>query len=130
MSRRRPLACASACICVLRPPRERPTACFCSPLAARCRAVRLHVRGVDHLRVCGSSVSSKPPEQIFPYAPPRPAPKTIIDCCRRTILRRAIAPATATFQHLHDAPDDAALVRPLHPPSIPPQGRLHPTSFL
>src|ERR1700746_1285587 len=31
-ARRRPLASASACIFVLRPPRERPTACFCSPL--------------------------------------------------------------------------------------------------
>src|SRR5579862_4295195 len=32
MAMRRPLASASACIFVLRPPRERPTACFCSPL--------------------------------------------------------------------------------------------------
>ena len=32
---RRPLASASAWIFVLRPPRERPTACFCSPLFPR-----------------------------------------------------------------------------------------------
>jgi hypothetical protein len=32
MAMRRPLASASASIFVLRPPRERPTACFCSPL--------------------------------------------------------------------------------------------------
>src|ERR1041385_190831 len=33
MARRRPLASASAWIFVLRPPRERPIACFCSPVA-------------------------------------------------------------------------------------------------
>ena len=64
---------------VLRHPAERPTACFCSPLSARCRAMRFHVRGVDHLCVCGSSVSSKLPEQVFPDATPRPAHKAIID---------------------------------------------------
>src|SRR5207245_6203073 len=130
MARRRPLASASACIFVLRPPRERPTACFCSPFSARCRAVRLHVRGVDYLRVCGSSVSSKPPEQIFPYATPRPAHKAIIDRCRRTILGRAIAPATATFQHVHDAADDAAIVRPLDAPYIRRQVRFDPIPLL
>jgi hypothetical protein len=35
---------ASAWIFVLRPPRERPTACFCSLFSARCRAVRFDVR--------------------------------------------------------------------------------------
>src|SRR5260370_33195346 len=64
------------------PPRERPTACFCSPLF-RPLPSGAPSRGVDHLRVCGSSVSSKPPEQIFPYATPRPAHKAIIDRCRR-----------------------------------------------
>ena len=98
MARRRPLASASACIFVLRPPRERPTACFCSPFSARCRAMRFHVRGVDHLCVCGSSVSCKLPEQVFPDATPRPAHKAIIDRCRRSILGRAVAPATAAFQ--------------------------------
>src|SRR5207244_3201901 len=42
-------------------------------------------------------------ERIFPHATPRPAHKTIIDRCRRTILGRAIAPATAAFQNVHDA---------------------------
>ena len=39
----------------------------------RRRAVCFHVRGVDHLRVRGSSVPSKFPEQVFPDAAPRPA---------------------------------------------------------
>jgi len=47
-----------------------------APLSTRCRAVRFHVRGVDHLRVGGSSVPSKLPEQVFPDAAPRPAHNT------------------------------------------------------
>ena len=35
---------------VLRPPRERPTACFCSPFPPAAERVRLDVRGVDHVR--------------------------------------------------------------------------------
>jgi hypothetical protein len=85
--------------------------------------MRFHVRGVDHLRVCGSSVSSKLPEQVFPDATPRPAHKAIIDRCRRSILGRAIAPATAAFQNMHDAADDAAVVRPLDAPYIRRQMR-------
>jgi len=38
MAIRRPLTSASAWIFVLRPPRERPTACFCSPLFRRPRS--------------------------------------------------------------------------------------------
>jgi hypothetical protein len=38
MAIRRPLASASAWIFVLRPPRERPTACFCSPLFRHLRS--------------------------------------------------------------------------------------------
>jgi hypothetical protein len=85
--------------------------------------MRFHVRGVDHLCVCGSSVSSKLPEQVFPDATPRPAHKAIIDRCRRSILGRAIAPATAAFQNMHDAADDAAVVRPLDAPYIRRQMR-------
>jgi hypothetical protein len=43
---------------------------------------------------------------------PRPAHKAVIDRCRRTIVGRAIAPATAALQHVHDAADDAAIVHP------------------
>jgi hypothetical protein len=58
-------------------------------------------------------VPSKLPEQIFPDAAPRPAHKAVIDRCRGTILGRAIAPATAAFEHMHDAADDAAIIHPL-----------------
>jgi hypothetical protein len=129
IARRRPRASASAWTFVLRPPLERPIACFCSPFSARCRAVRFDVRGVDHLRGCRSSVSGKFPEQIFPDPTPRPAHEAVINRrrrSRRTIDRRAIAPATAAFQHLHDAADDAAVVHPLNPADIRGQEWLNP----
>jgi hypothetical protein len=86
--------------------------------------------GVDRLRVDRSSIPSKLPEQIFPDATPRPAHKAIIDRCRRSILGRAIAPATAAFQNMHDAADDAAVVRPLDAPYIRRQMRLDPSPLL
>src|SRR5262249_15626811 len=94
--------------------------------STRCRAVRFHVRGIDHLRVCGSSVPSELPEQVFPDAAPCPAHKAVIDRCRRTILRRAIAPAAAALQYMHDAADDSAIIRPLDAPDIRRQVRLDP----
>src|SRR5258708_23152883 len=100
------------------------------PFSTRCRAVRFHVRGVDHLRVGGSSVPGKLPEQVFPDAAPRPAHKAVIDRCRRTILGRAIAPATAALQHMHDAADDAAIVHPLDAPDIPRQVKFDPLPLL
>jgi hypothetical protein len=110
MAMRRPLASASAWIFVLRPPRERPTACFCSPFSARCRAVRLDVRGVDHLRVRGSSIPRKLPEQVFPDATPCPAHEAIVDRRRRAICFRAIAPAAATLKHVYDSADHAPII--------------------
>jgi hypothetical protein len=57
---------------------------------------------------------------------PRPAHEAVIDRRRRTIGHRAIAPATAAFQHLHDAADDAAVVHPLDLADIRRQERLDP----
>jgi len=48
------------------------------------------------------------------------------DGCRRTILGRAIAPATAALQHVHNAADDAAIVHPLDAPDICRQLRFDP----
>ena len=100
------------------------------PCSSRCRAVRFHVRGIDHLRVCGSSVPSELPEQVFPDAAPSPAHKAVIDRCRSAIFRRAIAPATAALQYMHDAADDSAIVRPLDAPDICRQVRLDPFPLL
>ena len=130
MAIRRPLASASAWIFVLRPPRERPTACFFSPFSAGCGAVGFHVGRVDHLHACGSSVPGEPPEQIFPDAAPRPPNKPIVDRRRRTVFGRAIAPAAAAFQHMHDAADDAPIVRSLHASNVRRQVWLDPFPLL
>src|SRR5262249_23794495 len=63
-------------------------------------------------------------------AAPRPAHKAIINRCRRTILGRAITPATATVQHMHDTADDAAIIRPLDPAHIRRQVRFDPLPLL
>src|SRR5439155_21243385 len=59
-----------------------------------------------------------------------PAHEAVIDRRRRAILGRAIAPATATLQHVHDAADDAAIVRPLDAPYIRRQVRFDPIPLL
>jgi hypothetical protein len=92
--------------------------------------MRFDVRRIDHLCVGGSSVPSKLPEQILPDAPPRPTHKAIIDRCRRTILRRAIAPATAALQYMYDTADDPAIICPLHTPYIRRQMRFYPLPLL
>jgi hypothetical protein len=92
--------------------------------------VRFDVRGVDHLGVCRSPVSGKFPEQIFPDPTPRPAHEAVIDRRRRPIDRRAIAPATTAFQHLHDAADDAAVIHPLNPADIRRQEWFDPLPLL
>ena len=89
-----------------------------------------HVRGLDHLRVRGSSLSGKLSEQIFPDAAPCPANKSVIDRRRRAIFGWAIAPAAAAFQHMHDAADDAPIVRSFDPSHIRRQTRLDPPPLL
>ena len=77
-----------------------------------------------------AAAPSKLPEQVFPDATPRPAHKAIIDRCRRTIFGRAITPATAAFQHMHNAADDAAIIRPFDAPYIRRQMRFYPLPLL
>jgi hypothetical protein len=91
--------------------------------------VMRHVE-IDHLRVCRSPLASKLPEQVFPYAAPRPAHKAIIDRRRKTVFRRAIELAAAAFQHMYDAADDAAIVRPLNAPYIRRQTSFDPLPLL
>jgi hypothetical protein len=88
--------------------------------------MRFDVRGVDHLRVCGSPVPSKLPEQVFPDATPRPAHEAVIDRRRRTISFRAIAPAAATLEHVHDPADHTSVICSLDAAHIRRQMRLNP----
>ena len=79
------------------------------------RAVRFDVRGIDHLRIRRSSTPGQFPEQVFPDAAPSPTHKAVIDRGWRTVLGRAIAPATTAFQHMDNAADHTAIFRPRRP---------------
>ena len=92
--------------------------------------MRFYVRRIDHLHVCGSSVSGKLSEKVFPDATPRPADKAIIDRRRRTILGRAIAPAATGFQDMHDTADNTPIVNSLDTSHIRRQIRLNPLPLL
>jgi hypothetical protein len=87
--------------------------------------MRFDMRGVDHLRVCGSPVPGKLSEQVLPNAAPRPANKAIVDCRWRTIGFRAVAPATTALENMHNAADDAAIIYPLDTAHIRRQMRLN-----
>src|ERR1700674_4720959 len=87
--------------------------------------MRFDMRGVDHLRVCGSPVPSKLPEQVFPDATPCPAHEAVIDRGRRTISFRAIAPAAATLKHVHDPADHAPVICSLNAAYIRRQMRFN-----
>ena len=127
MAIKRPLASASACIFVLRPARERPTACFCSPLFWPLPSgALLHAwsRSSAHLRPASSRNS-------FSQMPRRAQrAKRLLDRRRRAIRRRAITPAAAAFEHMHDATDHAPIVCSLLAPHIRRQMRLDPGPLL
>jgi hypothetical protein len=128
MERRRPLASASAWIFVLRPPRERPIACFCSPfLCARGRTVRLDVRAVDHLDLARSTPPGKLTEQLLPDAALGPTGKAVVDRRVRTVLRRAILPTAAALQHVQDAAQHPSVVHTLLAPHVGRQVRFNPS---
>jgi hypothetical protein len=88
------------------------------------------MRGIYHLRIRRSAKSGQFPEQVFPQAAPRPAHEPIIDRRRRTVLGRAIAPAAAAFENVHDAADDPAIINPLHTANIGRQVRLDPSPLI
>jgi hypothetical protein len=84
------------------------------------------VRGIDHLRIGGSSVPSKLAEPIFPDAAPCPAHEAAIDRRMRAIFGRAIAPAAAALEHTHDPADNAAIIHPLDAPHVRRQVSFNP----
>jgi hypothetical protein len=89
-----------------------PSCCACLfPLfSTRWRAVRFGVWGVDHPGAGRSPISGQFPEQIFPDSAPRPADKSVADR-RRWATGRATTPATAAFQPMPNAADDATIPR-------------------
>jgi hypothetical protein len=92
--------------------------------------MRLDVGGVDHLRVRRSTVTGEFPEQVFPYAAPRPSSEAIVDRRRRPVGFGTIRPAAAAFQHVYDAADDAAIILSLDTTHIGWQVGLDPPPLL
>jgi hypothetical protein len=75
--------------------------------------MRIDVHGLDRLHIRVTAILGKFSEQGLPNAAARPAHEAIVDRRRRTIFERAVAPATAALEHVHDAADHPAIVRPL-----------------
>jgi hypothetical protein len=92
--------------------------------------VRFDVRGVDHLRARRPSIPGKLPEHVFPDTAPGPAHKPVINRCRGTIFGRAVAPAAAASQNVHDATDDAAIICSLYAAHILRQVRFDPLPLI
>jgi len=92
--------------------------------------MRFDVSGVDHLRVRRSTIAGELPEQVFPYAAPRPPSEAIVDRCRRSVGFGTIGPAATAFQHVYNAADNAAIVLPLDTAHIGWQVRLDPLPLL
>lgn len=99
-------------------------------LSTRCQAERFDIRGVDHLRVCQLYGASKLPEQISQDAAPCQAHKAIINRHCGITFERTIAPATAAFQDVRNAANDAAVVHSLVPSHICWQTEFDPISLL
>jgi hypothetical protein len=128
---RRPLASASARIFVFRPPRERPTACFCSPtFSARCRAVCFDVSRIDHLRVRRTPVSGESSERVFPNPSPCPPHESVVSRRVRPVPRRAILSTAAAPEHVHDPADHPAIVLALDATYISRQVRSNSSPLL
>jgi hypothetical protein len=92
--------------------------------------MRFDVGGVDHLRVCQSTIAGELAEQVFPYATPRPPSEAIVDRRRRPVGFRTIGPAAAAFQHVYDAADDAAIILSLDTTHIGWQAGFDPPPLL
>jgi len=92
--------------------------------------MRFDVGGVDHLRICRSTIVGELPEQVFPYAAPCPPSEAIVDRRRRPIGFGTIGPAAAAFQHVYDAADDAAIILSLDTTHIGWQVRFDPLPLL
>jgi hypothetical protein len=92
--------------------------------------MRFDMGGVDHLRVRRSTVTGEFPEQVFPYAAPRPSSEAIVDRRRRPVGFGTIGPAATTFQHVDNAADYATIVLPLDTTYIGWQVRFDPLPLL
>jgi hypothetical protein len=92
--------------------------------------MRFDMGGIDHLRVRRSTVTGEFPEQVFPYAAPRPSSEAIVDCRRWPVGFGTIGPAATAFQHVNNATDYAPIVLALDATYIGWQVRFDPLPLL
>ena len=99
---------------MVRPPRERPIACSCSPLFRRSPSGAFS-HASNRSSACPRIVrSQRVRETNVPRCHAAPSEQTGYRFGRRTIFGRAIAPTTTALQHMHDAADDAPIVHLLN----------------
>ena len=72
--------------------------------------MRFDVGGVDSVGLAGPSGLGQGDQHRLPEAAPGPAIEAVVDRGGRTVLRRAIAPATARLHDVDDAGDDLPVV--------------------
>src|SRR5690349_21403525 len=88
------------------------------------------MRRIDHLHLGRSPTPGQFAKQVLPQPSTRPAHKAVINCCRRAIFGRAIAPAASALENMHDPADDPAIVYPLDAAHIARQIRLNSRPLL
>ena len=99
-----------AWIFVVRPPRERPIACLCSPLFRRGRAMGLDRGRIIRQRDAVFAWLGQRLEDCLPSSALGPPVEAIVDRRVRTIFGRTIAPSRTGLEHVHDAADNAPIV--------------------
>ena len=80
--------------------------------------MRLHRRGVDENFARWSAGLRERVKQVDLDAFGGPADITIVERFLRPVFPRRVDPATARFEHMHDAADDAPVVDPRVAPRI------------
>src|SRR5215813_12583117 len=124
MAMRRPLASASAWIFVLRPPRERPTACFCSPPFPRLPSDALSHewnRSSAYRRICRSQPACG---ICSPRCHAVPSEQTDYRSSLEGHIRVDNRTSGNHFEYMHDAADNPPIVHSINPSHIRRQMKL------
>jgi hypothetical protein len=72
--------------------------------------VSLDVGAVDGDRADDAGRAGQSLEHLKPDTLPAPTVEAVVDRRVRPVFRRAVSPAGATSQHVHDAADNAAII--------------------
>ena len=106
----RPCSFATAWILVVRPPRDRPIAWFCSPFCARGRAVRPHRCAVDHGDPRRIGAGDEGGEDLLPEVALAPAIEPVEHRGSRAVGLGQRPQAQALVEPMGDAAQHPAIV--------------------